>query len=68
VCGILLERVFKQYSGATPDEQRVQELLPQLESKLDAYETILGKQQYLAGDVRLLRFVRKAVDTDALMH
>jgi len=50
VCGILLERVFKQYWGATADEQRVQELLPQLERKLDAYEVILGRQKYLAGD------------------
>jgi hypothetical protein len=30
----------------------VEELLGQLEGKLDGYETILGKQKYLAGDVR----------------
>ena len=43
VVGILLERVFKQYWGATGDEKRVEELIPQLENKLDAYETILGR-------------------------
>jgi hypothetical protein len=30
----------------------VEELLGQLEGKLDGYEVILGKQKYLAGDVR----------------
>jgi glutathione S-transferase len=49
--GILIERVFKQYRGQTADEERVKQLIPQLESKLDVYETILGKQKYLAGDV-----------------
>ena len=29
-------------------------LLDQLEKKLDVYETILSKQKYIAGDVRLL--------------
>jgi glutathione S-transferase len=50
-CGILLERVFKQYWGATADEERVSELILQLESKLDGYEAILSKQKYLASDV-----------------
>ena len=27
-----------------------------MESKLDGYEAILGKQKYLAGDVRSMRF------------
>jgi len=44
--------VFKQYRGLPADEERVKELIPQLESKLDVYEVILGKQKYLAGDVR----------------
>jgi len=50
VSGILVERVFKQYRGQAADEERVKQLIPQLESKLDVYETILGKQKYLAGD------------------
>ena len=49
---IALEKVFKQFWGAETDEKRVEELLGQLEGKLDGYETILGKQKYLAGDVR----------------
>jgi glutathione S-transferase len=53
--GILVERVFKQYRGLTADEERVKQLIPQLESKLDVYETILGKQKYLAGDVGFAR-------------
>jgi len=32
----------------------VNELLGMLKGKLDVYETILGKQKYLAGDVRLM--------------
>jgi len=48
--GIIRERVFKQFRGLAADEERVKELIPQLESKLDAYEVILGKQKYLAGD------------------
>ena len=50
--GILHERVFKQFHGLPADEERVKELVPQLESKLDVYEVILSKQKYLAGDVR----------------
>jgi glutathione S-transferase len=50
--GIIIERVFKQFRGLPADEQRVKELVSRLESKLDAYEVILGKQKYLAGDVR----------------
>jgi hypothetical protein len=55
--GIIGERVFKPFRGQTPDEERVKELIPQLESKLDAYDGILGRQKYLAGDVRLFRLI-----------
>ncbi|KAH9977470.1 glutathione S-transferase [Russula compacta] len=48
--GIAKERVFKQFYGQTPNEERVKELIPLLEAKLDGYEAILGKQKYLAGD------------------
>ena len=34
------------------NEKRAEELIAQLESKLDGYEAILGKQKYLAGNVR----------------
>jgi len=56
VAGILVEKVFKQYRGLPANEDRVNELVPQLEAKLDVYEAILSKQKYLAGDVRF--FVR----------
>ena len=56
MAGILVEKVFKQYRGLPANEDRVNELVPQLEAKLDAYEAILSKQKYLAGDVRF--FVR----------
>jgi len=48
--GILVEKVFKQFRGLTANEERVKELVPQLEAKLDGYEAILSKQKYLAGD------------------
>ena len=52
--GLLYERVIKQYSGQTTNEERVKELTSQFETKLDGYEAILRKQKYLAGDVRAL--------------
>ena len=56
--GIAVEKVFKLYRGGVTDEKRVEELLGQLESKLDGYEVILGKQKYLAGDVRASSFLK----------
>ena len=50
--GIIWEKVIKQYIGEATNEERVKELVPQLESKLDVYEGILGRQKYLAGNVR----------------
>ncbi|KAI9573209.1 glutathione S-transferase [Boletus coccyginus] len=44
------EKVFKTYSGGQTDQAKVDELLKNLEAKLDAYDVILGKQRYLAGD------------------
>lgn len=35
------------------DEARVNEYLGNLNAKLDAYNDILGKHTYLAGDVRV---------------
>ena len=43
--------MFKQYRGLAADEECVKELISQ-ESKLNAYEVILSKQKYLAGDMR----------------
>lgn len=68
--GILWEKMIKQYFGKTTDEERVKELIPQLESKLDGYEAILGRQKYIAGDVRscgALAHVAKVVGTDGLL-
>ncbi|KAI0271237.1 glutathione S-transferase [Russula aff. rugulosa BPL654] len=48
--GLAKEKVFKKLFGGEPDEKLVEELVGKLEGKLDGYETILGKQKYLAGD------------------
>jgi glutathione S-transferase len=40
--------------GLQPNEARVSELLAILNGNMDAYDVILGKQKYLAGDVRFL--------------
>jgi glutathione S-transferase len=37
--------------GLTPDQGVFDDLMKQLSAKLDAYEMILGKTKYLAGDV-----------------
>ncbi|KAG1831940.1 glutathione S-transferase [Suillus subalutaceus] len=50
VSGIVAEKVFKPRRGLQPNEERVQELLASLKPKLDAYDLILSKQKYLAGD------------------
>ena len=44
-----------RYFGSAPDEEAVARHLSNLESKLDAYEVILAKQKYLAGDVSYSR-------------
>jgi len=49
---IVWERFVKPHIGQTTNEERAKELIAQLESKLDGYEAILGRQKYLAGDVR----------------
>jgi len=48
--GIAKEKVFKPRWGGVTDEKHVEELVGQLEGKLDGYEIILSKQKYLAGD------------------
>ncbi|KAI9573208.1 glutathione S-transferase [Boletus coccyginus] len=47
---IAYEKVFKTRAGGQTDQARVDEYLKSLEAKLDAYDVILGKQKYLAGD------------------
>jgi hypothetical protein len=44
--------------GRQIDDNVVQGFAAKLESKLEGYEVILSKQQYLSGDVSILRFVR----------
>ena len=39
--------------GLTPDNEVVEKHIADLSAKLDVYDKILGKQKYLAGDVRL---------------
>ncbi|KAF8072249.1 glutathione S-transferase [Lyophyllum atratum] len=48
--GAVYEKLFKPYHGLTPDQAVVDEHLKKLDAKLDAYEVILSKQKYLAGD------------------
>ncbi|KAI6158452.1 glutathione S-transferase [Pisolithus thermaeus] len=48
--GIAFEKVFKPRRGLQTNEQAVEERLALLRAKLDAYDVILGKQKYLAGD------------------
>ncbi|KAF8875523.1 glutathione S-transferase [Infundibulicybe gibba] len=48
--GAAFEKVFKPMRGGVPDEAVYNRLIATLTSKLDAYDIILGKQKYLAGD------------------
>lgn len=51
---IVYEKVFKVRVGQTTDQAAVDAAVAQLSAKLDAYEVILGKQKYVAGDVLTL--------------
>jgi glutathione S-transferase len=46
----MYQRVFTPMMGAKTDEARVTELAKVLDGKMAAYEAILSKQKYLAGD------------------
>ncbi|KAI6141273.1 glutathione S-transferase [Pisolithus tinctorius] len=48
--GIAYEKIFKVHRGLQTDEKVVQERVAMLSAKLDAYDVILGKQKYLAGN------------------
>ncbi|KAF6746418.1 glutathione S-transferase [Ephemerocybe angulata] len=47
---IVYERVFHTAMGLPVNEEAVKYAIDQLSAKLDAYETILSKQAYLAGE------------------
>ncbi|KAF9231970.1 glutathione S-transferase [Melanogaster broomeanus] len=47
---LMAEKVFKPRRGLQTDEARAAEYLAGLNAKLDAYDVILGKQRYLAGE------------------
>jgi glutathione S-transferase len=48
---LLFQRVWTpRFTGAAADEARVQELAQTLEKRLAAYDAILGRQRYLAGE------------------
>lgn len=49
--------LFSSRRGLQPNEERVSELLAMVLPKLDAYEVILAKQLYLAGDVSYIEWV-----------
>ncbi|KAF7972944.1 hypothetical protein HWV62_16506 [Athelia sp. TMB] len=49
--GLAAEQVFKKmFTGLDADEAKVAQLTTTLGAKLDAYEKILSKQKYVAGD------------------
>ncbi|GLB42152.1 putative glutathione S-transferase, N-terminal domain [Lyophyllum shimeji] len=48
--GAVFENLFKLLHGLVPDQTVFEEHLKKLDAKLDAYEVILSKQKYLAGD------------------
>ncbi|KIJ60351.1 hypothetical protein HYDPIDRAFT_177446 [Hydnomerulius pinastri MD-312] len=48
--GLAWELKFTTWFGGKTDEARAKSLHTQLAAKLDAYEVILGKQKYLAGN------------------
>ncbi|KAJ7662143.1 glutathione S-transferase-like protein [Mycena polygramma] len=50
VTGILTERMVKPFLGLTPDEAQITTLTAKFETQLAAYERILSKTKYLAGD------------------
>ncbi|TFY56552.1 hypothetical protein EVG20_g8883 [Dentipellis fragilis] len=52
--GYCAEKVFNPRKGIPTNEERAAWLLKTLEAKLDVYDQILGKQKYLAGNVRPL--------------
>ncbi|GJJ09680.1 hypothetical protein Clacol_003904 [Clathrus columnatus] len=52
--GIAAELFFKPLRGGETNQKMVEYYNATLASKLDAYEVILGKHNYLAGDVSFL--------------
>ncbi|KAG1781760.1 glutathione S-transferase [Suillus placidus] len=50
VSGLAWELKFSMLFGGKTDEARAKSLQGQLSAKLDAYDVILGKQKYLAGN------------------
>ncbi|KAH9942866.1 glutathione transferase [Amylocystis lapponica] len=50
VSSLAWEKVFKKFSGLATDEKAVAAHLQTLSAKLDAYEVMLSKTKYLAGD------------------
>ncbi|KAG6919675.1 hypothetical protein DXG01_002618 [Tephrocybe rancida] len=47
---IFFENVYKPRVGLTPNKEVVEQQIKKLDAKLDAYDAILSKQKYLAGD------------------
>ncbi|KAH8833236.1 glutathione S-transferase [Flagelloscypha sp. PMI_526] len=50
VSGIAKELLYPVFMGEKPNQAAGDELLAKLDAKLEAYDRILGKQKYLAGD------------------
>ncbi|KAH7913524.1 glutathione S-transferase [Hygrophoropsis aurantiaca] len=47
---IAIEKYFKARGGGQPDEKRVAELVSDFHKKLDVYELLLSKHDYIGGD------------------
>ncbi|KAG9123814.1 hypothetical protein FRC07_013862 [Ceratobasidium sp. 392] len=52
--GLAAERVFAKMKGQTPNEAFAEKYVATLNAKLDAYDRILAKTKYLAGDTYTL--------------
>ncbi|KAJ6494607.1 hypothetical protein DFH09DRAFT_1337614 [Mycena vulgaris] len=55
---LLLQTVVKTRQGLPIDEAAAATATAELSATLDMYEVILGKQKFLAGDVRFLRVLQ----------
>ncbi|KAG1740824.1 glutathione S-transferase [Suillus paluster] len=68
VAPIVAEKIFKPRRGIATNEAVVAQLLGMLKAKLDVYDVILGKQQYLAGDSVTLADLTHLPYGDAFCH
>jgi hypothetical protein len=56
-----INHVHGRFRGQTPDMAVYNDMIKQLDAKLDAYNVILGQQKYLAGNVRTIFYDFEAI-------